>query len=202
MPLANESLKNTYYALRHGHSVANEQGIIISDPASGKNAAYGLTELGRRQVESSIRNILNEHPFGDKRIVIVHSPFSRTLETAVIAKNILGVSDELIETGDLRERHFGQFEGKSNVHYQTVWDLDANDPHHTTYDVESVASVRARQENFIHGLERQYDHIVIILSGHGDPLQILETSLRGMDPSQHRQLEPLQNGELRLLHAM
>jgi len=40
--------------MRHGHSEANEQGIIVSRPEIGTRR-YGLTEKGRAQVEASAR---------------------------------------------------------------------------------------------------------------------------------------------------
>ena len=48
-----ETLKNTYYAFRHGQSQANVDGIIISDPDVGTKE-YGMTEEGIRQVYTSI----------------------------------------------------------------------------------------------------------------------------------------------------
>ena len=52
MHLDATSLKNKYYAFRHGESQANVEGIIVSDPSIG-TAKYGLSEKGRGQVEES-----------------------------------------------------------------------------------------------------------------------------------------------------
>ena len=38
-------LRNRYFAMRHGHSLANAQGSIVSDPLYGIGD-YGLSEAG------------------------------------------------------------------------------------------------------------------------------------------------------------
>lgn len=73
-------------------------------------------------------------------LVVVASPFARTLETATLASSAVGikgfqnVSDEHNDedarfSADeaLRERHFGGFELQSHDHYRTVWVEDARD---------------------------------------------------------------------------
>ncbi|MFA7682355.1 MAG: histidine phosphatase family protein [Candidatus Peribacteraceae bacterium] len=203
MPLHLENLSNRYYALRHGQSVPNAQNLIMSDPQEGRKPEYGLTAQGRKQILLSLQTALQQHTFDDQTILIVSSPLSRALESALIAKDILKpLSDIQIEEG-LRERFFGEFEGqKSSANcYQKIWDLDKDNFEHTKYNVESVASVLDREEQVVRRLETMYKNISIILCGHGDPLQILETSFRGIHPSQHRTLPTLHNAELRLLNA-
>ncbi|HVW66693.1 MAG TPA: histidine phosphatase family protein [Candidatus Peribacteraceae bacterium] len=204
MSLANESLENTYYALRHGHSIPNEQKLIVSHPEEGEKEQYGLTQKGRDQVTQSIRDALQLKVFGDMRIVLVSSPFKRAAETTNITyRSIESAQDtppHALVRNALRERYFGDFDGGLSDNYERVWALDALDPEHTSHNVESVVSVLQRQEQLLQMLEDTYCDACIILSGHGDPLQILETSFRGMDPSQHRELPPLQNAELRKLN--
>ena len=52
-------LSNHYFVLRHGKSLANEQGIILSDPASGTKG-YGLSNVGKEQVKQSVLSALQE----------------------------------------------------------------------------------------------------------------------------------------------
>jgi broad specificity phosphatase PhoE len=42
--------------MRHGQSLANQQGIIVSDPVSGVLEEYGLSVVGRRQAEESAQS--------------------------------------------------------------------------------------------------------------------------------------------------
>ena len=39
-------LNNRYFAMRHGHSVGNQRGTIVSHPENGCGG-FGLSELGR-----------------------------------------------------------------------------------------------------------------------------------------------------------
>ncbi len=50
---ATPSLRNPYFVFRHGYSKANAEGIIVSQPANGIDA-YGLSDLGRKQVVDSL----------------------------------------------------------------------------------------------------------------------------------------------------
>ena len=63
-------------------------------------------------------------------LLIVASPFSRTVETATQASAAVGISpgDARFQTHpSLRERHFGDFELQTHDHYKTVWVEDARD---------------------------------------------------------------------------
>ena len=118
----------------------------------------------------------------------------------------------------LRERWFGSWDGRSDRHYQDVWDQDKVNPRHTLEGVESVWSVfdRATQticdyENLV--LLRLYNNnnnhetnscdkphcVWIVCVAHGDVLQILQTAFAGIDPRHHRSLEHLDTAVLRPL---
>lgn len=77
-------------------------------------------------------------------LLIVASPFSRTLETATLASAAVGIDGfenvaaaaaahpdgcepRFVADEALRERHFGGFELQSHDHYKTVWVEDARD---------------------------------------------------------------------------
>lgn len=124
----------------------------------------------------------------------------------------------------LRERWFGEWDGKADVHYQDVWKEDATDPYHTQKDVESVWSVVDRatalvcdwderinanfnthvNENENENLNGNADYddggcLWVICVAHGDVLQILQTAFchNTMDPSEHRSLEHLETATMR-----
>lgn len=52
---ANNGWHNRYLLMRHGHSQANEQGLIISTPARGLTS-YGLSSRGEAQLAEVVDN--------------------------------------------------------------------------------------------------------------------------------------------------
>ena len=192
-------LTNLYFVLRHGESVANQQGIIISSPHVGIDG-YGLTDRG---VES-VRDTMRESAKSLEGIRAIYtSDFSRARETAEIAGEILEV--DVRPTDDLRERFFGSWDQTSITNYQRVWnrDRDSNDPADLQGDsrVESVAAVATRMTHVIERAERAHSGDTILLVSHGDPLQILIAAFNGVDIRQHRSIAPLQPAELRSLRS-
>ncbi len=192
-PVSSGELKNRYFVMRHRESEANVLKIIISDPAHGVRS-YGLSAAGRRQVAASLRQctILRSDT------VMYCSDFKRTRETAAIVRRHLGISTVHISQR-LRERDFGSWEKTSAKNYQKVWQRDAIDAEHTEHHVEAVSHVLQRGLALISLLERRYANRDILLVGHGDPLQILETAFHGLLPSRHRSQKNLEVAEVRPL---
>lgn len=186
-------LKNHYYVMRHGESKANVAKIIISTLENGVKEDYSLSELGREQAR-----IAAEKTHLGTSTIIFCSDFSRARETAEITARVIGAAAPQI-TPALRERHFGEFEEKSNVHYDDVWAHDANSADHTEYGVESVNDNLKRTTEFILGLEETYDGADILLVSHGDTLQILQTAFERVDAHKHRSLTHLETAEIREL---
>ncbi|MEH6571417.1 MAG: histidine phosphatase family protein [Halioglobus sp.] len=188
-------LENRYFAMRHGHSKANEQSLIVSDPVLGVNS-YGLTALGQKQVRTRLTNM---PPSFDASVKIVSSDFLRARETAAIIAAGLGVIEPVRFSEQLRERFFGEFEGRSDTHYPEVWGRDAVNAHRSDFGVEPVFDVIARTLALVLELETLFREAVVLLVAHGDVLQILQTVFEQCSPSLHRQLPPLQVAEVRPL---
>lgn len=181
---------NRYFALRHGRSLANEQGLIIADPRAGRDG-FGLTPDGRNQVAASVRacTLLR------RDTVVVSSPFLRARESAEIACEMLGCAAFAVDAR-LSERCFGILEGTSDRNYASVWTDDERDVDCAIAGVESLASVRVRLVELVHELERRHRGSSVLLVAHGDPLQILRTVFTGLPTSQHRRQSPLEPGQL------
>jgi probable phosphoglycerate mutase len=175
-------LKNRYYAFRHGESLANVEGIIVSDPAVG-TVKYGLSENGWRQVRASVSSAREF----DSDVLIVSSDFKRTAETAEIIREVLGAAPVVFDTR-LRERFFGGWEGASHENYSKAWEKDAYDPDQVFNGAESTNSVRGRMWAVIESMEEAHDGKQIILVSHGDPLMLLNTAFEEMDSRCHRSL--------------
>ncbi len=187
--LDEKSLRNRFFLLRHGRSLANQQQRIVSMPPSGLEQ-FGLTEAGVRDVRSTVISHRDELASVDR---IFASDFLRTRQTAEIVAEILAVEVEL--EPKLRERRFGDFEGQSSDHYATVWDQDQIDYRHTRWNVESVSAVESRMSDFLTTLDRGNDGKTFLLVSHGDPLQILIQSARG--GGFHRDQTPMETADLR-----
>lgn len=104
----------------------------------------------------------------------------------------------------LRERYFGDFNGKSDVHYQEVWNIDCHDANHNKFNCESVNSVVIRTSELILEIEKELEEsneqaCKVILVAHGDVLQILQTSFLRKDGSLHRSLAHLETASVRQL---
>ena len=190
-----KSLKNRYFIIRHGQSLANQQGLIVSTPENGIDG-YGLSDHGKQQVKQSISKLKDASSIS----LIISSDFKRAYETAQISRESFTANfPEIILNASLRERNFGDFELSGNEHYQTVWDADALDANQTSHHVESAKSVMARVTLLIQSLEETYRDQLILLASHGDTLQILQTAFEKKPASLHRNLPPLETAEVREL---
>ncbi|MBT2786566.1 MULTISPECIES: histidine phosphatase family protein [unclassified Halomonas] len=175
--------RNRYLLIRHGHSQANQQGVIVSSPERGL-ADFGLSELGEQQLAQRVADWQWPTP-----TLVVHSDFLRTTQTAAHIATAFGLTPS-VETR-LRERHFGEFEGQSDDRYASIWALDAEDADHQHHGVEAVSSVAGRMQAVIAEWEQKASGETIVLVSHGDPLQILLTSLAGKALTTHREQTPL-----------
>ncbi|WFM69881.1 histidine phosphatase family protein [Halomonas sp. CKK8] len=190
-PAAPGQWHNRYLLMRHGHSLANQQGRIISSPEHGLTG-YGLSSRGREQLDGLLADWCWATPSR-----ILHSDFRRTTETAErIARHF---SLRLEAETRLRERHFGAFEGEGDDRYAEVWARDALDPAHRHAGVEAVAEVAARMREVIDQLEQRHVGETLLLVSHGDPLQILLTALEGRELSRHRERPPLAPASITVL---
>ena len=194
-------LKNRYFAMRHGQSEANVAGIIVSDPQIGCNQ-FGLTALGQQQVIKSASNTskLNQDT------LIISSDFLRAKNTAETTQKILNTLQPIQYSIALRERFFGELNGKNDSQYQMVWDIDQQNPDHQKFNVESANQVVSRVSALIMQLEQQYFDLhknvgqKILLVAHGDVLQLLQTWFQNVPASQHRSLPHLETAEIRCLN--
>lgn len=187
-------LNNRYYFLRHGESEANAAGIINSDPAKALSD-YGLTAKGKKQVAQSVRQAQLKGWLDDKTI-IYSSDFKRTIETAEIAREVLGVSKVNLNSA-LRERHFGNWEGKRDINYIKILARDKRGLSQHKDGVESVFEVSSRITHFIRELEARYEGKTILLVSHGDPLHILEMAFKKVKPTKHRVMDAIKKAEIK-----
>lgn len=184
--------RNSYLIMRHGQSEANVAGVIVSEPKIGCER-FGLTKFGAEQVLSSALEYT-----GEAFTQIICSDFLRTQQTAKLTAETLNLPSPQLEIG-LRERFFGQWDGKSDKHYQDIWDQDKLNEQLSDDGVEGVDDVLQRGLKVLEKLELKYQNQVILLVSHGDMLQILRTAFVGERAQQHRSLCHHETAEIRSL---
>lgn len=175
-------VRNRYWVLRHGRSIPNERGLIVSYLENGILEEFQLAPEGVRQAQLAgelFRKDLEGKSIPLENVRLCYSPFSRTSHTAKVVASVLNLPFEGPQCKvmvDLRERSFGPlFELMSHDKYPEIWDLDAKDPFTGPEGGESVADVVSRLANAIATIELEYQGCAVLIVSHGDPLQILQT---------------------------
>lgn len=192
-------LRNRYIVWRHGESEANAGGIIVSHPENGLKG-FGLTSEGRTQARKAVL-LASSQGMVDSNSLLYCSPFLRCIETASEIAEELGIR-EIIVRDELRERNFGEFEGRHKQHYQTVYSLDRLYSAQRNFGVESVREVLSRVTRLARALEQEHKGRTITLVTHADVGEILQTAFLGLPPQAHRDLPKLRHSEPRELRFM
>ncbi|XP_074275756.1 metal-independent phosphoserine phosphatase [Silene latifolia] len=176
--------RNRFWILRHGKSIPNEQGLIVSSMENGILPEYQLGSEGVAQAQLAGEKFLKELKDANialENVRICYSPFSRTAHTARVVASVLNIPFEGPQCKafeDIRERYFGpSYELSSYERYPEIWDLDEKDPFEQPEGGESVADVVSRLITAIEQIETIYEGCAILIVSHGDPLQMLQTVL-------------------------
>ncbi len=185
-------MNNKYIFVRHGESIANYRDIICSTVANGTLPEYGLTKLGKKQVSDTAKILSTE--LYNQEVIIFCSPFTRAVQTALILKDQLKVSDfNFFVSLELKERDFSLNELQSSKEYTKVWEADNNNV--DIKGVETCLEVATRLEKLFNLIDQLYNKKIIILVSHGDPIMIARTVLLGDNPYNHRNYEYTKNAE-------
>ena len=180
-----------FFVLRHGRSRANERGLIASSMANA-GERYGLTTEGRQQVRETIGGTLEDL---SEPLAVVSSPLLRARETAEIVAGLVGATVEVDDR--LIERAFGELEMLSDERYDSVWEVDRQDPTQRRWGVESVELVWSRVQSLMHERYRGSAAGTLILVTHGDVASALICGSRGAPLSRHREVGELATGQMR-----
>lgn len=179
--------------LRHGESVANVEGLIVSAVGPRALLEVGLTERGREQAREAAREAAR-HGLGADAVVVT-SDFARAHQTAKEFCAVLDAKGPRLDER-LRERGFGTHDEGPATAYELVWadDLARRDGAH---EVESVREVAERASSVLREADALAERAPVVLVAHGDVLQIMLAVGEGMDPYDHRSVPHLGNAELR-----
>lgn len=190
-------LNNRYFAVNHGESEADVIYPVCGD-IRVVYEKYGLTEKGIKQVEEQTEKLKK---FSKNEIIICSSDFLRTKQTSKIIARSFGISlEEIILEPKLRERFFGEYEGKERFDYRKIYDSENGKlNNYLKNGIESIGSVLSRTSETVLNLERIYKNKKILLVSHLDPIRILQTAFIGIEPNYYKILPKLNNGEIKEL---
>jgi broad specificity phosphatase PhoE len=154
---------NRYWVLRHGKSIPNERGLVVSSMENGVLPEYQLAPDGVAQARlagESFLQQLKESNIELDKVRICYSPFSRTTHTARVVAKVLNLPFDAPQCKmmeDLRERYFGPtFELKSHDKYPEIWALDEKDPFMGPEGGESADDVVSRLATAMKSMEAEY----------------------------------------------
>ena len=198
-PLIPPKLKNRFYAMRHGNSEANQEGLISSNPDVATHK-HGLSSLGVEQVVESVERFIGREGADVRTVRVFCSDFKRAAMTA----DMLAAGARTVARRDIRirERWFGELDNGPDDKYNDVWERDETDADQEWKDVESVNKVRERASELVREIEtetREGEEADVVLVAHGDVLQILMTAFDGVRGEDHRGLKHLETAEIREL---
>lgn len=154
--------ENKYFVMRHGGSYGNQKNTV-----SYKNQSEDhLTTEGEGQVQATAESLK------DKNIdYIICSNFTRTKETAEIARKVFGLAeDRVIEDSRLRELDPGVFDGRDwDEYHNHLANIGSN---WFTYKVEggeSLSDAKKRIAEALYEIESKYKGKNILFVTHGGP---------------------------------
>ncbi len=166
---------NEYLILRHGDTIyakGKPQDIIYS---KSDDSSLGLTEKGKKQIKALAKRLKR-----DGVDLIFSSDYLRTKETADIIAQELGLKVKLNKK--LRDVSLGVYRGKKKE--ELYKDFPVQGIKIRFYKKpkggEDWLNCRKRMINFITGIDRKYDNKTILIISHGDPLWLLEGTLKGL----------------------
>lgn len=174
---ANQTTLHPLVLVRHGESAWNELKLV-----QGQNNESNLNERGREQAHEAALTLR-----GQEFDAIVSSDLARTLETAQIVARELELS--ITTTSALRERSFGDFEGRplkeltpslSGIENHVVVD----DRAHPT-NGESLQDLWRRVGNFADSLDEQRRDERLLLVTHGGTIHALRAHFTGEPALNH-----------------
>ena len=188
-------LGNRYFAMRHGESEANVLGVAVGDPHRGVEG-FGLTERGRRQAVEAAEAFKELHTHLINETEIIASDFRRTRETAELLARVLGDSVPVQLREGLRERAFGELEGKDHRTMAALLRTEGIEALISRYGCERAKSVQTRVVKVIQHIEKEKQGKTLVLVSHADPIQILMSAFAVLDLSEHNKIAPLDYAEI------
>jgi isoleucyl-tRNA synthetase len=171
---------NKYFVMRHGQTNNNIKNVV----SIVKNSGNHLTELGKEEIISNVKNLE-----GEGIDLIFTSPFNRTKETTEIVKNVLGLNDDqVIEDDRLSEMSLPMYEGKTWTEYHTDYPKTVENFDRAPEGNESYAGIKRRMMSFLFEIEEKYKNKKILIVTHGGPAWLMVAGAKALDINQTLEL--------------
>jgi probable phosphoglycerate mutase len=168
--------------MRHGQAESNVNRIL-----AGRHLESHLTEIGRQQVADSTRHLMRNIAF--EKVYV--SPVTRTIETAQIVSEILGIDYVIDER--LHETEMGRLVGMNyedvTIRYGDVLTrfYSDYDPVLESFGVETFASIKHRIVSLLDDVLQKHGDTNVLMVTHLDPIKAaLATLLNLSSDSLHR----------------
>lgn len=171
--LKKESKKsgNKYILMRHGQAENNTLDVI----SSNKNNSHHLTEVGKKQALQAAKILKKK-----KINIIISSPFTRTKETTLTIKDVLGLSDnQIIFDARLAEMNFGDFNGKKSGEYHSYFSDISEKFKKRAPNGENLTDVKKRVTNLMEEIDRKHADKNILIITHEYPAWMLAAGAMG-----------------------
>ena len=157
---------NKLYIVRHGKTDWNIKGLL-----------QGLTDISLNMKGIKETNTLKEKIDLNDIDICISSPLKRAKMTAQI---LVDNKKEIIYDDMLKERAFGNFEGKS-IDFDLVcklWDYKLN---YSENNVESIKDCLDRAKKFLDKIKKEHPNETILIVSHGSFIKALHYNLVGYD---------------------
>jgi isoleucyl-tRNA synthetase len=163
---------NKFFLLRHGEADHNVGDWIASGPEKGKNISR-LTKNGLEQAKKIAKKLKKE-----KIDVVYASPYIRIKEMATIISQVIGVKP--IFDNRIVELNTGIFNGRPIPEHKKFFKEPLEEFTKTPPGGENLNDAKKRMFNFIKEIDRLHQNKNILIIGHGDPLWVLEGTMKNL----------------------
>ncbi|MCL5017263.1 MAG: class I tRNA ligase family protein [Patescibacteria group bacterium] len=185
--------ENNFWILRHGEADHVLAGTIASG-VEGKNNTSHLTKKGKEEVAKSVAKLAKQ--LGKKKIdIIISSPYARAKETAKIAAKKFGA--KVVVDKRLGELQVGIYNGRLVSDFHKFFQNEMERFTKAPAGGETLTDVRKRVMDFMIEINAKYSGKNILISGHGDPLWILEAANKSLSDQKTLELSYIQIAEIR-----
>lgn len=188
---------NKYFVMRHGESENNVDGKINT---SDEYRVSHLTEKGVSETRINAENLKNE-----KIDLIISSPVTRAIETAIETAKILGYDEkDILIDESLTEYKVSKYEGKTWQDYHNDYPNTEENFYKTEEGSETWNELRKRSMDFLYDLENKYQGKNILIVTHGGPAWLMLAGINGYGAKQTlsmlKDFSYLSNSEIRELN--
>ncbi len=162
---------NKYWIVRHSEADSNVLNVLSSFP---EKTPVSLTPKGLKEAEAVGKKLKKSGVD-----IIYSSPLKRTLATAEAIAKETGAELRIDER--IKEYDFGVMNGMPVEDFEKFIESDLNKFHKAPEGGETITEVRKRMVDFFYDIDSKDSDKKIVIVSHGDPLWVLEGTMKGMD---------------------